>query len=82
MFYKEIENKNTMDDGFLKFCSVFVFQFVTDGSDQSVLKPIVEYCVVCGDKASGKKHKPNKNGALCPLKGHSVVVLCSTFVFK
>lgn len=52
---------------FFKICPVFVFQFVTDGSDQSVLKPIVEYCVVCGDKASGKKHKPNKNRALCPV---------------
>ncbi|XP_024912309.1 nuclear receptor subfamily 2 group C member 1 [Cynoglossus semilaevis] len=31
-------------------------QFVTDGSDQSVLKPIVEYCVVCGDKASGRHY--------------------------
>uniref|UniRef100_A0A3B3T1G8 Nuclear receptor subfamily 2, group C, member 1 n=1 Tax=Paramormyrops kingsleyae TaxID=1676925 RepID=A0A3B3T1G8_9TELE len=28
-------------------------QFVTDGSlDQSAAKPVVEYCVVCGDKAS------------------------------
>lgn len=30
------------------------FQFVTEGSDQSIVKPIVEYCVVCGDKASGR----------------------------
>lgn len=31
-------------------------QFVTDGSDQSLIKPIVEYCVVCGDKASGRHY--------------------------
>ena len=27
---------------------------MTEGSDQSIVKPIVEYCVVCGDKASGR----------------------------
>lgn len=31
-------------------------QFVTEGSDQSLIKPIVEYCVVCGDKASGRHY--------------------------
>uniref|UniRef100_A0AAQ4QD90 Nuclear receptor subfamily 2 group C member 1 n=1 Tax=Gasterosteus aculeatus aculeatus TaxID=481459 RepID=A0AAQ4QD90_GASAC len=31
-------------------------QFVTDGSDQSIVKPVVEYCVVCGDKASGRHY--------------------------
>ncbi|XP_068595066.1 nuclear receptor subfamily 2 group C member 1 [Brachionichthys hirsutus] len=31
-------------------------QFVTEGSDQSLVKPIVEYCVVCGDKASGRHY--------------------------
>ncbi|XP_070406769.1 nuclear receptor subfamily 2 group C member 1 isoform X2 [Nothobranchius furzeri] len=31
-------------------------QFVTEGSDQSIVKPIVEYCVVCGDKASGRHY--------------------------
>ncbi|XP_017261057.1 nuclear receptor subfamily 2 group C member 1 [Kryptolebias marmoratus] len=30
-------------------------QFVTEGSDQSI-KPVVEYCVVCGDKASGRHY--------------------------
>ncbi|XP_031657646.1 nuclear receptor subfamily 2 group C member 1-A isoform X6 [Oncorhynchus kisutch] len=29
-------------------------QFVTDGSDQA--KPVVEYCVVCGDRASGRHY--------------------------
>ncbi|XP_057693620.1 nuclear receptor subfamily 2 group C member 1 [Corythoichthys intestinalis] len=29
-------------------------QFVTE--DQSIAKPIVEYCVVCGDKASGRHY--------------------------
>ncbi|XP_073802157.1 nuclear receptor subfamily 2 group C member 1 isoform X1 [Danio rerio] len=31
-------------------------QFVTDGSDQGSMKPPVEYCVVCGDKASGRHY--------------------------
>uniref|UniRef100_A0A8C7Y2R8 Nuclear receptor subfamily 2, group C, member 1 n=1 Tax=Oryzias sinensis TaxID=183150 RepID=A0A8C7Y2R8_9TELE len=31
-------------------------QFVTEGTDQSLAKPIVEYCVVCGDKASGRHY--------------------------
>lgn len=31
-------------------------QFVTEGSDQSMAKPVVEYCVVCGDKASGRHY--------------------------
>ncbi|KAJ3596656.1 hypothetical protein NHX12_003060 [Muraenolepis orangiensis] len=31
-------------------------QFVTDGTDQSIIKPVVEYCVVCGDKASGRHY--------------------------
>ncbi|KAK7891316.1 hypothetical protein WMY93_023279 [Mugilogobius chulae] len=31
-------------------------QFVTEGSDQSLIKPVVEYCVVCGDKASGRHY--------------------------
>lgn len=31
-------------------------QFVTDGADQSLIKPVVEYCVVCGDKASGRHY--------------------------
>lgn len=34
--------------------SCVVIQFVTEGSDQSIVKPVVEYCVVCGDKASGR----------------------------
>ncbi|XP_021460746.2 nuclear receptor subfamily 2 group C member 1 isoform X3 [Oncorhynchus mykiss] len=32
------------------------FQFVTEGSDQALSKPVVEYCVVCGDKASGRHY--------------------------
>ncbi|XP_029952703.1 nuclear receptor subfamily 2 group C member 1 [Salarias fasciatus] len=31
-------------------------QFVTESSDQSIIKPVVEYCVVCGDKASGRHY--------------------------
>ncbi|KAG9342351.1 hypothetical protein JZ751_016853 [Albula glossodonta] len=32
-------------------------QFVTEtGSDLSPVKPVVEYCVVCGDKASGRHY--------------------------
>ena len=31
-----------------------LLQFVTESSDQSMVKPVVEYCVVCGDKASGR----------------------------
>uniref|UniRef100_A0A8C7DPF3 Nuclear receptor subfamily 2 group C member 1 n=1 Tax=Oncorhynchus kisutch TaxID=8019 RepID=A0A8C7DPF3_ONCKI len=31
-------------------------QFVTEGSDQALSKPVVEYCVVCGDKASGRHY--------------------------
>lgn len=31
-------------------------QFVTEGSEQSSFKPLVEYCVVCGDKASGRHY--------------------------
>ncbi|XP_012669678.1 nuclear receptor subfamily 2 group C member 1-like [Clupea harengus] len=32
-------------------------QFVTkDGSEQSPIKSVVEYCVVCGDKASGRHY--------------------------
>ncbi|RVE71637.1 hypothetical protein OJAV_G00053850 [Oryzias javanicus] len=31
-------------------------QFVTEGTDQSLAKPVVEYCVVCGDKASGRHY--------------------------
>uniref|UniRef100_A0A7N6BN41 Nuclear receptor subfamily 2, group C, member 1 n=1 Tax=Anabas testudineus TaxID=64144 RepID=A0A7N6BN41_ANATE len=31
-------------------------QFVTESSDQSIVKPVVEYCVVCGDKASGRHY--------------------------
>uniref|UniRef100_A0A8C5CGN3 Nuclear receptor subfamily 2 group C member 1 n=1 Tax=Gadus morhua TaxID=8049 RepID=A0A8C5CGN3_GADMO len=31
-------------------------QFVTDGTDQTLIKPVVEYCVVCGDKASGRHY--------------------------
>ncbi|XP_056273021.1 nuclear receptor subfamily 2 group C member 1 isoform X2 [Pseudoliparis swirei] len=31
-------------------------QFVTEGSDQSFVKQVVEYCVVCGDKASGRHY--------------------------
>ncbi|CAB1322684.1 unnamed protein product [Coregonus sp. 'balchen'] len=31
-------------------------QFVTDGSDQALAKPVVEYCVVCGDRASGRHY--------------------------
>uniref|UniRef100_A0A3Q2YW49 Nuclear receptor subfamily 2, group C, member 1 n=1 Tax=Hippocampus comes TaxID=109280 RepID=A0A3Q2YW49_HIPCM len=36
--------------------SLSLCQFVTEGSEQSVAKPIVEYCVVCGDKASGRHY--------------------------
>nr|XP_023841895.1 nuclear receptor subfamily 2 group C member 1-A isoform X1 [Salvelinus alpinus]XP_023841896.1 nuclear receptor subfamily 2 group C member 1-A isoform X1 [Salvelinus alpinus]XP_023841897.1 nuclear receptor subfamily 2 group C member 1-A isoform X1 [Salvelinus alpinus]XP_023841898.1 nuclear receptor subfamily 2 group C member 1-A isoform X1 [Salvelinus alpinus]XP_023841899.1 nuclear receptor subfamily 2 group C member 1-A isoform X1 [Salvelinus alpinus] len=32
------------------------FQFVTEGSDQALAKPVVEYCVVCGDRASGRHY--------------------------
>ncbi|XP_019895949.1 nuclear receptor subfamily 2 group C member 1 isoform X5 [Esox lucius] len=32
------------------------FQFVTEGSDPALAKPVVEYCVVCGDKASGRHY--------------------------
>lgn len=28
---------------------------MTEGSDQALAKPVVEYCVVCGDRASGRK---------------------------
>uniref|UniRef100_A0A671SQM9 Nuclear receptor subfamily 2 group C member 1-like n=1 Tax=Sinocyclocheilus anshuiensis TaxID=1608454 RepID=A0A671SQM9_9TELE len=31
-------------------------QFVTEGSEQGSTKPPVEYCVVCGDKASGRHY--------------------------
>uniref|UniRef100_A0A8C5GKS6 Nuclear receptor subfamily 2 group C member 1-like n=1 Tax=Gouania willdenowi TaxID=441366 RepID=A0A8C5GKS6_GOUWI len=31
-------------------------QFVAEGSEQSMVKPLVEYCVVCGDKASGRHY--------------------------
>ncbi|XP_055789229.1 nuclear receptor subfamily 2 group C member 1-A-like isoform X2 [Salvelinus fontinalis] len=31
-------------------------QFVTEGSDQALAKPVVEYCVVCGDRASGRHY--------------------------
>ncbi|XP_076860815.1 nuclear receptor subfamily 2 group C member 1 [Brachyhypopomus gauderio] len=31
-------------------------QFVTEGSEQGSTKPLVEYCVVCGDKASGRHY--------------------------
>lgn len=31
-------------------------QFVTEGSDPSAGKLVVEYCVVCGDKASGRHY--------------------------
>uniref|UniRef100_A0A8C2BJ86 Nuclear receptor subfamily 2, group C, member 1 n=1 Tax=Cyprinus carpio TaxID=7962 RepID=A0A8C2BJ86_CYPCA len=31
-------------------------QFVTEGSEQGTTKPPVEYCVVCGDKASGRHY--------------------------
>uniref|UniRef100_A0A6Q2XXA8 Nuclear receptor subfamily 2, group C, member 1 n=1 Tax=Esox lucius TaxID=8010 RepID=A0A6Q2XXA8_ESOLU len=31
-------------------------QFVTEGSDPALAKPVVEYCVVCGDKASGRHY--------------------------
>ncbi|KAM9503742.1 nuclear receptor subfamily 2 group C member 1-A-like isoform 8-T14 [Salvelinus alpinus] len=31
-------------------------KFVTEGSDQALSKPVVEYCVVCGDKASGRHY--------------------------
>uniref|UniRef100_A0A673NBQ1 Nuclear receptor subfamily 2 group C member 1-like n=1 Tax=Sinocyclocheilus rhinocerous TaxID=307959 RepID=A0A673NBQ1_9TELE len=34
----------------------FVFQFVTEGSEQGTTKPPVEYCVVCGDRASGRHY--------------------------
>lgn len=38
---------------YLYLCVVLP-QFVTEGTEQSSVKPVVEYCVVCGDKASGK----------------------------
>ncbi|TSK13134.1 Nuclear receptor subfamily 2 group C member 1 [Bagarius yarrelli] len=31
-------------------------QFVTEGTEQGPVKPVVEYCVVCGDKASGRHY--------------------------
>ncbi|XP_030640080.1 nuclear receptor subfamily 2 group C member 1 [Chanos chanos] len=31
-------------------------QFVTEGTEQVCAKPVVEYCVVCGDKASGRHY--------------------------
>uniref|UniRef100_A0AAR2JIN2 Nuclear receptor subfamily 2, group C, member 1 n=1 Tax=Pygocentrus nattereri TaxID=42514 RepID=A0AAR2JIN2_PYGNA len=31
-------------------------QFVTESTEQSPIKPVVEYCVVCGDKASGRHY--------------------------
>ncbi|XP_070974093.1 nuclear receptor subfamily 2 group C member 1-A-like isoform X6 [Oncorhynchus clarkii lewisi] len=31
-------------------------KFVTEGSDQALAKPVVEYCVVCGDRASGRHY--------------------------
>uniref|UniRef100_A0AAY5KL13 Nuclear receptor subfamily 2, group C, member 1 n=1 Tax=Esox lucius TaxID=8010 RepID=A0AAY5KL13_ESOLU len=31
-------------------------KFVTEGSDPALAKPVVEYCVVCGDKASGRHY--------------------------
>ncbi|XP_066523166.1 nuclear receptor subfamily 2 group C member 1 [Hoplias malabaricus] len=31
-------------------------QFVTESTEQSSIKPVVEYCVVCGDKASGRHY--------------------------
>lgn len=31
-------------------------QFVTDGSEQGLTKTAVEYCVVCGDRASGRHY--------------------------
>ncbi|XP_055047115.2 nuclear receptor subfamily 2 group C member 1 isoform X1 [Misgurnus anguillicaudatus] len=31
-------------------------QFVTDGSEQGLTKAAVEYCVVCGDRASGRHY--------------------------
>ncbi|XP_062863098.1 nuclear receptor subfamily 2 group C member 1 isoform X2 [Trichomycterus rosablanca] len=31
-------------------------QFVTEGTEQSTFKPVVDYCVVCGDKASGRHY--------------------------
>uniref|UniRef100_A0AAQ5XLL0 Nuclear receptor subfamily 2, group C, member 1 n=1 Tax=Amphiprion ocellaris TaxID=80972 RepID=A0AAQ5XLL0_AMPOC len=37
-------------------CKLTPKSFVTEGSDQSLVKPIVEYCVVCGDKASGRHY--------------------------
>lgn len=46
----------------------FVFQFVTEGSDQSLVKPLVEYCVVCGDKASGR--------SLCDACHYIIIFVC------
>lgn len=37
-----------------------MFQFVTEGLDQSI-KSVVEYCVVCGDKASGGIYRKKIN---------------------
>uniref|UniRef100_A0AAY5EY62 Nuclear receptor subfamily 2, group C, member 1 n=1 Tax=Electrophorus electricus TaxID=8005 RepID=A0AAY5EY62_ELEEL len=31
-------------------------QFVTESTEQGSVKPVVEYCVVCGDKASGRHY--------------------------
>lgn len=39
----------------MHFCCA-TFQFVTEGLDQSI-KSLVEYCVVCGDKASGEIYR-------------------------
>lgn len=40
-------------------------QFVTDGTDQSIIKPVVEYCVVCGDKASGEEQNVKHTSVIC-----------------
>lgn len=31
-------------------------QFITEGSEPVIARPVVEYCVVCGDKASGRHY--------------------------
>ncbi|KAI4874666.1 hypothetical protein NFI96_031152 [Prochilodus magdalenae] len=31
-------------------------KFVTESTEQNPIKPVVEYCVVCGDKASGRHY--------------------------
>ncbi|MBN3299665.1 NR2C1 protein, partial [Amia calva] len=48
----------SLSDAFSEKCTFLCFQIVTDSgsADLSPSKPIIEYCVVCGDKASGRHY--------------------------